>query len=141
MTMTTNPFQSPETAPATAVAPPNQTLVILRGLAGAAVGGAVGYFIFFWLVRNGFYGLMIPGALLGLGAGLAAMGRSQTLAILCAAAAALLAIVVEWQRAPFAKDTSFAYFVTHLNQMDGATLKLVMTGIGALCAYWFGKGR
>ncbi len=39
----------------------------LLGLAGAAVGGVLGFYIFGWMFERGWYGLMIPGAFLGLG--------------------------------------------------------------------------
>jgi hypothetical protein len=38
-------------------------------LLGAAIGGALGYVLFFWIAGQGFYGLALPGGLLGLGAG------------------------------------------------------------------------
>ena len=87
------------------------------------------------------YGHAIPGALLGLAAGLAARERSQLLGILCAVGAAALIVVAEWLRAPMLKDPSFIYFASHLGQMDNASIKLVMMGLGALAAYWFGQGR
>jgi hypothetical protein len=129
----------PSPALATGPAPPNHALILLRGLAGAAIGGAIGYFLFRWLARNGFYGIMVPGALLGLGAGLTAGGRSQPLAILCALAALGLAIFAEWSAFPFVKDGSFSFFLAHVHQLP--PIKLIMMGLGALCAYWFGQGR
>jgi hypothetical protein len=122
-------------APATAV------FVVLRGLLGALAGGAIGLFLFQWLARNGFYAMMIPGALLGLGSGLAARGRSLLLGILCAVAALCLSVYAEWVHAPFKEDGSFLFFLTHLHQLDGAAVKYVMMGLGALFAFWFGQGR
>ena len=55
--------------------------VLLREFAGAVVGGAVGIVAFQMLARAGFYGIMLPGAFLGLGAGLAARGKSLPLGI------------------------------------------------------------
>ena len=40
------------------------------GLVGAIVGGVLGFYTFGWLLSYGFYGLMIPGAFLGLGCSL-----------------------------------------------------------------------
>jgi len=120
----------------------NSALLLVRGIIGGAVGGAVGYFLFRWLLTQGFYALVLPGALLGLGAGLAARGRSQVLAIVCAIAALGLAIFAEWSHAPFKKpNDSLLYFVTHLHQLDGAVVKYIMMGLGTACAYWFGQGR
>jgi hypothetical protein len=134
--MSTSPVATPLAAHA-----PNRALVMLRGLVGAVVGGVVGYFLFQLLRSQNFYALALPGAMIGLGAGLLARGRSQVLAVSCAVAAVILAIVIEWLRAPFVKDGSLLYFVIHLHQMEGASVKLLMIGVGALCAYWFGQGR
>ncbi len=56
------------------------------GLIGAVIGGALGYYIFMWIVDQGFYGLMIPGALLGLGCSLLSQHRSHFRGVICAAA-------------------------------------------------------
>jgi hypothetical protein len=116
-------------------------LVIVRGIAGGVVGGVVGYLLFRWLLTQGFYALVLPGALLGLGAGLAARGQSLPLGIVCGAAALGLSIYAEWVHAPFKQDASFLYFVTHLHKLDGGVIKYVMMGLGTACAYWFGQGR
>src|SRR5262245_5119306 len=95
----------------------NHVLVILRGVAGGIVGGLVGFFVFQWLAKSGLYGMMIPGALLGLGAGLAARGHSIPLGVVCAIAAIGLSIFAEWKVFPFVKDNSFSFFLAHLNQL------------------------
>jgi hypothetical protein len=118
---------------------PNQTLVLLRGLAGAAAGGIAGYFLFVLLLKNGLYSSIIPGALLGIGAGWAARGRSTILGILCAVATAPLTIVGEWSVMPFIKDKSLAFFVTHLHELP--PLHLLMMALGVAAAWWFGQGR
>jgi hypothetical protein len=127
--------------PAESVPAANQTLVLLRGVAGAIAGGIAGYFAFNFLAARGLYGLMIPGLLIGMAAGIAARGKSQALGIVCAAAALALMIVAEWHRAPMVKDQSLTYFVTHLHQMNNATVKFVMLALGTAAAYWFGQGR
>ncbi|HEX5102637.1 MAG TPA: hypothetical protein VFV87_02425 [Pirellulaceae bacterium] len=124
-----------------AMPPPSQIWPLVRGVGGAIAGGAAGYFVFRWLATNGFYGLMIPGLLVGLGAGLAARGRSHVLGVICAIAALMLMIVAEWLRAPMAQDPSLLYFITHLHQMDGAAVKFLMLAVRTAAAYWFGQGR
>ena len=52
----------------------NRIRVIALGLVGGVLGGAAGYFIYSWLISQGFYALAIPPAMLGLGAGLCARG-------------------------------------------------------------------
>src|SRR5687768_15518036 len=76
-------------------------MVLVRGILGGVVGGVVGFFAFQWLARQGMYGMMIPGASIGLGAGLAARGRSAALGVLCAIAAIGLSIFAEWAVRPF----------------------------------------
>jgi hypothetical protein len=105
---------------------------------GAAIGGAVGYFVFFWVVHQGFYGLIIPPGLLGLGAGLCARRRSQTLGIICGVAGLLLAIFTEWRFAPFIDDNSFLYMLTHLHQLRSITL--IMMAIGTFVSYRLALG-
>jgi hypothetical protein len=111
----------------------------LRGIGGAVVGGIVGYFLFRWLISQGFYGIMIPGVLIGLGSAAAARGKNLTLGILCVVAAIGLTIWAEWSVAPFVKDKSLSFFVTHLHQLPA--IKLIMMALGAAAAFWFGQGR
>jgi hypothetical protein len=115
------------------------TLVIVRGLGGAILGGLLGYLAFRWLYSQGFYGLMLPGVLLGLGAGLAARGTSQALGIVCGVAALALGTYAEWSVAPFRQDSSLWFFITHMHHLSG--VKLLMLVLGAACGYWFGRGR
>jgi hypothetical protein len=129
----------PPTAPPVATSAKNHALVLLRGIIGAAIGGVVGYFVFRWLARAGLYGIMAPGLLLGLGAGLAARGQSQGLGILCGLAAAIVTVFAEWSVFPFIKDNSLRFFVAHVHELP--PIKLAMMGLGALAAYWFGQGR
>ena len=126
-------------APAKPSLDSSQTLVLLRGIGGAIVGGIAGYLLFALLLRNGFYSSMIPGALLGIGAGLAARGRSPALGIFCAIAAIPLAVVGEWSVMPFIKDKSLAFFLTHVHELP--PLHLLMMALGSAAAWWFGQGR
>ena len=49
---------------------PRHLISNLLGLVGAIIGGVLGFYTFGWLFYYGFYGLMIPGAFLGLGCSL-----------------------------------------------------------------------
>jgi hypothetical protein len=109
----------------------------LLGVIGAVAGGAVGFFIFRWLRQQGFYGLMIPGALLGLGCSLLARHASVARGVFCGLAALALALFTEWWFRPFIADDSLNYFFAHLKDLSGITI--LMTVIGALIAYWVGK--
>jgi hypothetical protein len=128
----------PDAIPASSLAI-SHLLVVARGAGGGIVGGLVGYLIFTWLSKYNLDGLAIPGALLGLGAGLAARGQSHLLGISCGIAAALLSVFSEWSAFPFIKDGSLSFFLAHIHHL--APPKLVMFALGTGLAYWFGKGR
>ncbi len=102
-------------------------------LAGAAAGGLLGHFAFLWLVGQGFYAMILPGGLLGLGAGLARHGTLY-LAVICGIMALLLGLVTEWRAFPFNADESLPYFLTHIHQLKPLTL--IMIGVGAAIGFW-----
>jgi hypothetical protein len=107
--------------------------IALLVLLGAALGGALGYFGFFWIARQGFYALVLPGGLLGLGAGIV-RSRSILLAVLCGILAAALGLFTEWRFAPFAANESLGYFATHVHRLRPLTL--FMVGVGAFIGFW-----
>jgi hypothetical protein len=111
----------------------------LLALGGAVCGGAVGYAAFWLLARMGIYGLVLPGALLGLGGGALAGGYSNRIGIVCGGLALVAGILTEWRFAPFRADASLGYFITHLQ--DLSTLTLVTMAGGGLFGFWFGRGR
>lgn len=117
----------------------NRLLIVLRGLAGGVVGGAIGSLLFGWLIRHGLYGIIIPGAFIGLGAGLAARGKSVLLGALCCAAAITLMILLEWKYFDLTANETLGYLLTHLHQKSPA--KLLMMAVGAAFAFWFGQSR
>jgi hypothetical protein len=119
----------------------NKAVVFLRGLAGAIVGGIAGYFVFRLLSSRGMFGYAIPGAMVGLGAGLLAGGRSHWLGALCAVAGLCLTIFAEWSVAPFVADQSFQFFVTHVHQLNNFSVKASITAVGVVLAYLLGQGR
>jgi hypothetical protein len=105
----------------------------LLSLAGAVAGGALGYFAFFWLVSQGYYGLVLPGGLLGMGAGMV-RNKSVVVAILCGLMATALGVYTEWRYFPFKEDPSLKFFLTHLNDLKPLTL--VMMGLGGFIGFW-----
>jgi hypothetical protein len=108
----------------------------LLGLVGAIIGGVLGFYTFRWLFEHGFYGLMIPGALVGLGCSLLAQHPSSARGLLCGAAALGLGIFTEWKFRPFAADESFSYFMSHLTQLSPVTY--LMLGVGTVISGWIG---
>jgi hypothetical protein len=115
-------------------------LALMLGLAGAVVGGLLGYLLFRWIPRQGFYGPFLPGALAGIGCGLLSRQRSWLLAVVCAVIGLGVGLFAEWQRAPFIADNSFMYFLTHLHRVD-APVTIAMIVLGGAFGFWFGLGR
>ena len=111
---------------------------LVLGSIAAAIGGGLGYLIFFWMVRQGLYGMIIPPALLGLAAGFVVGARSQPFAIMCGIAGLALGVFCEWKFAPFIADKSLAYFLTHLHQLKPFTLILLV--IGTIASYRLALG-
>jgi len=107
------------------------------GALGALAGATLGYYTFQWLYQQGFYGMMIPGALLGLGCGLASRSPSPARGAVCAVAALALGLFVEWKFFPFNADPSFGYLLSHVSELRGVTLLMLVAGAGF--AYWLGK--
>lgn len=111
----------------------------LLGVLGAGAGGVLGFFAFMWIARQGFYALLLPGALVGAGGGLGACGRSVPRAAACALVALGLGVFTEWRFAPFIKDASLGYFLSHLLNLQPITLLMIFGG--AAVAYWLALGR
>jgi hypothetical protein len=109
----------------------------LLGLIGAAIGGVVGFYAFGWLIERGFYGLVIPGAFLGLGCSLLARHTSTARGIMCAVAAVGLSLYTEWYFRQFVADPSLQYFLLHVKDLSAVTF--LMTGFGALIAFFLGR--
>jgi hypothetical protein len=99
------------------------------GILGAIVGGVVGYYLFFWIARQGFYAIMLPGWLLGYSAAFFARQRSMPLAVICTVLALVAGFFTEWKFSP----DSFKYFVAHLHKLKPLTL--IMIALGAFLSY------
>jgi hypothetical protein len=102
-------------------------------LLGALAGGVLGYFAFFWIAGQGFYALIVPGGLLGLGAGLF-RNKSVVVAIVCGLLATALGVFTEYRFAPFIADDSFTYFLSHVFDLKPVTL--LMIAAGGLIGFW-----
>ena len=115
---------------------PRRIISNLLGLVGAMIGGVLGFYTFGWLIGQGFYGLMIPGALLGLGCSLLAQHPSTIRGIICGVAALGLGLYTEWSFWPFNADESLSYFLKNVSSLKPVTL--LMIGVGTIVAYWVG---
>lgn len=112
---------------------------LLAGSGCALIGAVVGHFAFLWIARQGFYALLLPGFLAGIGGGLRAKDRSTLRAIISGVIALAAGLFSEWRFAPFMADTSLGYFMTHLHQLRPITLLMIAGGTAA--GFWFSYGR
>ncbi|NOZ20842.1 MAG: hypothetical protein GXP25_07105 [Planctomycetes bacterium] len=111
----------------------------MRGLLGAVAGGVLSYWAFGWLVGQGFYAMVLPGGLIGIGCELASGRKSFFLGTVCAIATIALCLFLEWMYFPFIADQSLMYFLQHLHLLRSMTWILI--GLGAALAFWLGMGR
>ncbi len=99
----------------------------LSVLIGAAAGGFFGYALFVALARRGYYGLAVPGGLLGLGAGLFKT-RSKAIPVICGLAALTLGLFAEWRLEVSAADVSLGDFLLHVPRLPPFTLLMLAAG-------------
>lgn len=83
--------------------------------------------------------MVLPGALVGLGCGAMLGTKSNAMGVVCGLSALVLGLFIEWQFAPFERDRSLGFFLTHINQLRSMTLILI--GLGAMLGFAFGRGR
>ncbi|SRR5579871_4715719 len=108
-------------------------------VAAGAIAGAIGYFLFMWICQQGFYALVLPGGMVGIGAGLVSRRRSIPLAVICGVGALALGMFTEWRWSPMRDDPSFSFFVAHVYWLQPITL--IMIAVGVLLAAYLGFGR
>jgi hypothetical protein len=116
---------------------PRRVLDVILGLIGAAVGGALGYAAYVWILGQGFYAVILPGAFVGLGGGLLSRERSALRGAFLGLAALALGLFADWKFFPFAADESFTFFLTHI--LDKAPVKLLMIALGTFFGFWWGR--
>lgn len=102
--------------------------LFVRGLAGAVVGAALGYGLYFGLLRYGIVALPLPGASIGVLRDLATRHRSWVLGGICAA----LALGVQG----YIVQSTFA---NGFSNMEAIFWAAFLAGIAF--AFWFGIGK
>jgi len=117
---------------------PRTALSHALGLIGAAIGGVVGFFAFRWILSQGLYALILPGAMLGAGCGALARHPSLARGVACGLAGLDLGLVCEWKFFPFVADEGLGYFLAHLHQLKPISILMILAG--AYMAYWMGRG-
>lgn len=109
---------------------------LLLGLIGAIVGAVVGVWVFILVVQQGFYS-PIPGALTGLGFGLAARYRHIVFGLLSAFIGLIAGLAAEWLA--FKDKLGFAEFLQSMK--DEPVMTWIMLILGVILAFSFGVGR
>ncbi len=99
-------------------------------LTAAVAGGVIGYFAFQWLLGYGLYAMILPGGLVGLGAGIG-KSKSLVIAVACGLIALAFGIFTRWR---FNVDVSLGYFLTHLSDLSPVTL--LMLAVGTFIGFW-----
>lgn len=135
--MNNDPYQSPQPVDTMATTSQFSPTSLTIGLFGAAIGGAVGFFVYRWLLQQGLYGLAIPGGMLGLGFGLAARRSHWIYGAICLGLALGLSLFSEWATFPFVADKSLSFFLTHLHHLKPFTW--IMIVVGCVVAYSCGS--
>jgi hypothetical protein len=107
----------------------------LLGLVGATLGGVAGFYVYRWILNQGFIGGMIPGAFLGLGCSLLARHPSIPRGVVCGVAGLVLGFFTDWYTT-ITKQTFWEYLLDmkSINQVI-----LLTIAIGTLIAFWLGK--
>lgn len=108
------------------------------GAIGALIGSAIGPPVFLWIASQGFYAVALPGAFVGVGAGIGIRHRSHLFAAACGVWAAFICVYSEWKFGPFIADDSFSYFLRNLGELKPITLIMIL--FGAALGYWFSLG-
>ena len=111
----------------------------VRRLLGAIVGGALGVIGYWLLLEQRQSLLVLVGAGVALGAGIAARRRSWAWGAVMAVVAFGATLVTAWAFHRHADDPSFATFVARLGELPWRTQASLVAA--ALMGLWFGSGR
>ncbi|WP_435017583.1 hypothetical protein TA3x_005198 [Tundrisphaera sp. TA3] len=112
---------------------------VVPGLVGALLGGAVGYYLFAWIVKQGYDAPVLVGAFAGLGCGIASRTDSNRRGLACGLLALVGGILAQWKHFTFAftQDGSLREFLLHLHQVPPITLGLI--AVGGFLGFWWGR--
>ena len=111
----------------------------MLGIVGAILASVFGWYVFGWLISQGYYALALPGGLVGLGFSGLARRRLLLGGIFSAVVAALLMLACEWHFRPFIKDDSLPFFLSHLHELTPVTWLMLILGV--VVSFWFGLGN
>jgi hypothetical protein len=107
----------------------------LLGLVGAALGGVAGFYVYRWILNQGFIGGMIPGAFLGLGCSLLARHPSIARGVVCGVAGLSLGFFTDW----YTTITQQTFWEYLLDMKSINQVILLTIALGTFIAFWLGK--
>jgi hypothetical protein len=107
----------------------------LLGLVGAALGGVLGFYVYRWILNQGFIGGMIPGAFLGLGCSLLARHPSIARGVVCGVAGLILGLFTDWYTT--ITQQTFREYLLDIKSINQVILLTI--AIGTFIAFWLGK--
>lgn len=110
----------------------------LLAIAGAIVGGVVGWFGYGWCVERGFVPIALPGGLAGIGAGLFAC-RARWVPIACGVIALAAGVAADWYNRPFKDDQSLVFYLKHITNVDSVGMLTIF--VGAAIGFWLPYSR
>lgn len=126
-----------DSSPANPTSPPWPSPIHLARGIGAALGAAVvAYFAVYFLKKNGFYTMMLPGLLIGMACGYLSGCKSPVMGVVALVVALIAGVLIEWH---VYWDVTLPTFLSKFHTI-GST-RLLMHGLGAAMAFWFGTGR
>jgi hypothetical protein len=113
------------------------------GVIAAVAGIAIGYWGVGAIARQGFHAIVLPAGLPGILAGIVSRERSPVWAAGYGLLGAGAALCTEWRYRPFRVDSSFDYFLRHLDRVSPMVLAIISIGavIGAVLSVSFGRGK
>lgn len=102
---------------------------------GSILGGVVGHLAFEYLLKYGLYGAVLPGALVGIGAGLIRRRRIVAVGLFAAVVALIVGVYSELDAFTFG-DGSLAFFVKNPQPVTW-----IMLAVGTGLGFMLGVGR
>lgn len=102
-------------------------------LLGGLIGAALGYFLFSWVMRQGFVPLALPGGFIGIGAGLFKGPRTIWPSIALGIFGLIWGAFCYWK---FLAGEQYPFTTFLSNPQDLPAIHLGLLALGGLVAFW-----
>jgi hypothetical protein len=114
-------------------------VTFVPGLIGAAVGGVLGFYAYDWIRQQGFFALVIPGALAGLACGFCSVDHSKIRGGICALIALMAGFISYWRtfNPAFETDGTLIDLISKSYQLNPVTQ--IMIALGTFLGFWWGR--